>query len=84
MTPPPIPSESLILAAASSRAIALLHRENRKLRERLAKLAGRVDHHYCAYRESQGMLEWANAISASSADFWIRSRLVYEGSPADT
>jgi hypothetical protein len=37
--------------------MAQLHRENRELRERLAKLAALVDHYYCAYRESQGVLE---------------------------
>jgi hypothetical protein len=34
--------------------MAQLHRENRELREQLAAL---VDHYYCAYRESQGVLE---------------------------
>jgi hypothetical protein len=34
-----------------------LHRENRVLRERLAKLAALVDHYYCAYRESHDLLE---------------------------
>jgi hypothetical protein len=57
MTPPAIPSESSILAAASSPTVAQLRHENRELRERLAKLAALVDHYYCGYRESQGMLE---------------------------
>jgi hypothetical protein len=57
MTPPAIPSESPILAAASSPTVVQLRHENRELRERLAKLVTLVDHYYCAYRESQSLLE---------------------------
>lgn len=34
-----------------------LQRENRVLRERLAKLAALVDHYYCAYQESHHLLQ---------------------------
>jgi hypothetical protein len=34
-----------------------LSRENKRLREQLAKLAALVDHYYAAYREAQSLLE---------------------------
>jgi hypothetical protein len=57
MTPPTILSEGPILPAASSPTVVQLRHENRELRERLAKHAALVDHYYCGYRESQGVLE---------------------------
>jgi hypothetical protein len=57
MTQAAIPPESPNSAGRAGPTVPQLHRENRALRDRVAKLAALVDHYYCAYGESQSLLE---------------------------